>query len=215
MQQLTLMDGHISAVVHLASPDRWIICSHGLHSNKNSIKYLQMAEKAALRNISLLRVDHRGCGESSGSFTDSMLTHRIEDIKVTIRWIRDRYNGSIALFGSSFGGMVSVLAADNSIRALALMSTPYNLADDLGLTSAFREDLQRYDLLDAITRVPPVLIIHGYDDELVPVMHARALHEHAPAEKKLMLFDADHRFSDDATRNKALTTAVDWIDAHL
>ena len=215
MHTFSLMDGQISAVAHLAAPERWIICSHGLYSSKDSDKYLQLAEQAAQRNISLLRFDHRGCGESNGSFADATLTRRIEDMQVAVEWTRQEHEGSIALFGSSFGGMVSVLAADNSIRALALMSTPYNLADDLGLTSAFREDLQRYDLLDAITRVPPVLIIHGYDDELVPVMHARALHEHAPAEKKLMLFDADHRFSDDTTRNKALTTAVDWIDAHL
>ena len=215
MHRLSLMDGQISAVAHLASPDRWIICSHGLYSSKDSDKYLQLAEKAAQRNISLLRFDHRGCGESSGSFADSTLTRRIEDMQAVVEWTCQEYNGPIAFFGSSFGGMVSILAADTTIRALALMSTPYIIEGDLGLTSAFMHDLKCYDLLNVITTVPPVLIMHGRHDELVPVAHARALHEHAPVEKKLMLFDADHRFSDDTVRKKSLTAAVDWIDGHL
>ena len=215
MHTFSLMDGQISAVAHLAAPERWIICSHGLYSSKDSDKYLQLAEQAAQRNISLLRFDHRGCGESNGSFADATLTRRIEDMQAAVEWTRQEHEGSIALFGSSFGGMVSILAADASIRALALMSTPYAIEDDLGLTAAFMHDLERYDLLKAIQMVPPVLIMHGRHDELVPVAHARALHEHAPDEKKLMLFDTDHRFSDKLAREKALTAAVDWIDACL
>lgn len=208
------MDGRIQAAAHLAAPERWIICSHGLYSSMDSDKYLQLAGMANERGISLLRFDHRGCGASDGRFADSTVTRRVEDMQAARAWVQHEHGGSIALFGSSFGGMVSILAAGDA-KALALLSTPHAIEDDLGLDPAFLEDLERYDLLAAIGTVPPVLIMHGRNDELVPVAHARALHEHAGGEKKLLLFDADHRFSDDDVRRAALAAALDWCDARL
>ncbi len=211
MKELTLMDGAIQAVAHIAAPERWIICSHGLYSSKDSDKYVTLAEMANERGISLLRFDHRGCGQSDGSFAGSTLSRRIEDMQAAIEWTRRTYPADIALFGSSFGGMVSILAADSDVKALALMSTPYEIREDLGMDEAFMEDLQRYSLLDAVASVPPVLVMHGRSDELVPVAHARALYRHARGEKKRVLYDTGHRFSDDAARKKALTAALDWI----
>ncbi|MFO8132877.1 MAG: alpha/beta fold hydrolase [Thermoplasmatota archaeon] len=215
MKRVTLMDGRIQAAAHVASPERWIICSHGLYSSMASDKYRQLAEMASQRDISLLRFDHRGCGDSGGDFAGSTLTRRVEDMQAAVRWVRRTYDGDIALFGSSFGGMVSILAADSDIKALALMSTPHTIEDDPGLDDAFMDDLQQYNLLEAIAMAPPVLVMHGQGDELVPVAHARALHRHAGAEKKLALFDTDHRFSDTAARHQALTLALDWISARF
>lgn len=215
MKEFTLMDGAIQAAAHLAAPDRWIICSHGLYSSKDSDKYVTLAKMAGERGISLLRFDHRGCGQSDGSFVDSTLSRRIEDMRAAIEWTRRTYAADIGLFGSSFGGMVSILAADDEIEALALMSTPYEIRDDPGLGEAFMEDLQRYDLLDSVAAVPPVLVMHGRNDELVPVAHAKALHEHASSKKRLLLFDTDHRFSDASSRKKALTAALDWIEMRI
>lgn len=215
MEQLALMNGQIHAVVHRASPERWIICSHGLYSSKDSHKYLQLAEMAAQRGISLLRFDHRGCGGSGGSFETSTLTHRIEDMQAAVAWVRQTHHGDIAFFGSSFGGMVSILAADSDIKALALMSTPHTIEGDLDLSNAFMADLGRYDLLEAVAAVPPVLIMHGRNDDLVPVSHARVLHDHAPAEKKLLVYETGHRFSDVSVRKKALQAALDWVASHF
>jgi hypothetical protein len=215
MNRFTLMDGAIQAAAHLATPDRWVICSHGLYSSMASDKYLQLAGMANERGISLLRFDHRGCGNSDGDFAGSTLTRRVEDMRAAIEWVRETHGGDIALYGSSFGGMVSILAADSDIRALALMSTPYKIEGDLELDGAFVEDLERCNVLEGIATAPPVLIMHGRADGLVPVEHARALHDHAAAEKKLVLFDADHRFSDGEVRTRALEMALDWIAAYF
>jgi len=215
METLTLMDGQIQAAAHIASPEQWIICSHGLYSSKDSHKYRQLAEMANQRGISLFRFDHRGCGDSRGAFAESTLTRRVADMRAAIKWVRETHGGDIGLFGSSFGGMVSILAADSDSKALALMSTPHTIEGDLGLDDAFMDDLQQYNLLEAVATAPPVLVMHGRGDGLVPVAHARALHRHAGAEKKLALFDTDHRFSDTAARKNALTMALDWITARF
>jgi len=209
------MEGKISAVLHHSSDD-FIICCHGLYSSKESEKYIKMAEMAGKEDISVIRFDFRGCGESAGSIRDSTLSNRIEDLQEVIRYVRKRFsNARIALFGSSLGGMVAIMASsmDKKIMSLSVLSTPYEIKEDMGMGKKFIEDLKRYDILKAVEKVPPILIIHGRKDELVPLEHAERIYAHAPEDKKILFFDADHSFS--KFRDKALSESLTWIKNHF
>ena len=215
-EKFSLMDGKISAVMHYASPDRFIICCHGLYSSKDSRKYIEMAEMAGEKNISVIRFDFRGCGESIGDIHDSTLSNRIADLKEVIRYVRARFGSAkIALFGSSLGGMVAIAASstDGEISSLSVLSTPYKIDDDMGMGEEFMKDLGKYDILDAVRKSPPILIIHGRNDELVPVEHAEKLYDSAFGDKKILFFDADHQFS--VFRKEALTASLNWIERHF
>ena len=215
MEKLSLTDG-ISAALHYSSPGKFIICCHGLYSNKESEKYVEMAKMAAGRGISVVRFDFRGCGESSGNMKDSTLSNRMEDLEHVIEYVRKRFgNPKIALFGSSLGGMVAIAvsAVDGRISSLAVLSTPFKIEEDIGMGDDFIEDIKRHDILKYSGNAPPILIVHGRNDELVPAEHAEKIYENAPGEKDLMFFDADHSFS--VFRKEALTASLKWIEEHF
>ena len=215
MEKVYLMDGKISAAIHHFS-EKFVICCHGLYSSKESEKYLKMAEMAGDEGISTVRFDFRGCGESGGDLLKSTLSNRIEDLREVVNYIRNNYsNAKIALFGSSLGGMVSIVfsSMDGEICSLAVLSTPYKIDNDIGMGKKFMEDLGRYDILKAVEGAPPVLIIHGREDELVPVEHAEKIYSHAPEDKKILFFDADHSFS--RFRDEAVKSSLEWIKKHF
>ncbi len=216
MEKFSLMDGSISAVMHYASSDKFIICCHGLYSSKDSTKYTELADLAQKEGISVIRFDFRGCGESAGSMHDSILSSRITDLQEVIRYTRKQFSSSsIALFGSSFGGLVSIITSsiDKKIASLAVLSTPYEIKDDLGMGMKFMEDLKKYNILDTVGQTPPILIIHGRKDELVPIGHAEKLYANACHDKKILFFDADHSFS--TSRKESLAASLEWIKKHF
>jgi len=177
-----------------------------------------MASMAQDANISLTRFDFRGCGNSAGRIRDSTLSQRIADLRAVIDYLRETFHRPhICLFGSSFGGMTSIMvsAADDDIKALAIMSTPYSIEQDLGLGEVFRNDLRQYDVLTAVEQAPPILIMHGNRDKLVSVKQAKTLFDRASEEKQLKIFDTDHSFTDEQPRKQALAITVGWCAQHF
>lgn len=217
VETLRLMDGALSAAIHHASPHRHIICCHGLHSSKDSRKHRQLAARAQEAGVTATRFDFRGCGESHGEMKESTLSRRMEELQEVILYLRERFDRPrLALFGSSFGGMTAIMmAARGDIDALAVMSTPHAITRDLGLGAVFMRDLERHHVLAAVARAPPILILQGTQDELVPVEQARQLYARAPGPKRLLLFDTDHSFTHQQERERALDAALAWCIHHL
>ena len=78
------------------------------------------------------------------------------------------------------------------------------------------EDAQRIDVPAAAARVTvPVLVIHGDADEVVPVEDGHVLHAAVRhARKQLVIVEgADHRFSDPAHLDRAMTNLASWLPA--
>ena len=66
------------------------------------------------------------------------------------------------------------------------------------LKKNFFYDLENHDILDHASRIAPgkLLIIHGTDDQTVPVKQARDIYEAANEPRQLFIVEgADHRFS--------------------
>ncbi|MEM2321230.1 MAG: alpha/beta fold hydrolase [Candidatus Bathyarchaeia archaeon] len=218
-----------------------IITLHGLEGNKDSGKWPIVASKLVSEGYACLRFNFRGCGEgperSDGSFEDTTLTSRIEDYRAALQFLQKtgRIDARrIGAIGSSFGGMVAIAAQEKEIKTLVAISTPY-VIPSLGetrftcggetyyvlpsgrrLKAKFYEDLRKYDLLEAIKRVPPILIIQGSADELVPLDHALKLYETAPEPKGIEIIDsADHSFTRPEHLDKAINLAVEWFKKYL
>jgi fermentation-respiration switch protein FrsA (DUF1100 family) len=130
----------------------------------------------------LLAVSYRGYGGSSGSPTQTGL---IQDGEAAYREARARgYGGeNIILMGASLGtGVAIALAAAHGAAALVL-EAPYLSALDVAQTlypifpvrwlmlDQFRSDLAIRDV-----RVP-VLMVHGEEDDVIPIGSARRLFE--------------------------------------
>ncbi|MEM1562596.1 MAG: alpha/beta fold hydrolase [Candidatus Bathyarchaeia archaeon] len=217
-----------------------IVILHGLEGNKDSNKWLFVTSRLVSRGYACLRFNFRGCGEGSeksdGSFDDTSLTSRIEDYRAALKFLRESRKidaEKIGVIGSSFGGMTAI-AAQERVRALVTLSTPY-MIKNLGeikitygehtyyilpsgrrLKETFYEDLKKYNLLEAVRNAPPILIIHGSADDLAPVDHALRLFELAPEPKGIEIIEgADHFLTKPEHLERAVNLAIEWFKKHL
>jgi alpha/beta superfamily hydrolase len=201
-----------------------IITLHGLESSKDSGKWPIIASRLYDEGYACLRFNFRGCGEgpekSEGKFEDTNLTARIKDYKSALQFLQDTERvdlGRLGVIGSSFGGMVAIAAEDKRIKAMVTLSTPYIIrlsrpSEEVG----FYKDLQKYDLLKAIRSTPPVLVIHGSSDEVVPLEHSQQLHEAAIKPKRLEIIGgANHVFSQSEHLNEVINLSLGWFKKYL
>jgi alpha-beta hydrolase superfamily lysophospholipase len=218
----TLQIGGLRGVLHSPNciSNYFIVACHGLYSNKDSQKYMEMGEYYSKQGYNLLRFDFRGCGKSIGDFYQSTLTNRLNDLRDVLLYLRDHYsNPCIGLFGSSLGGVVSILTATQNqwpkIHVVVVWSTPCFFDGLEELPIEFKTDFGKYDILEAASRLPPTLFIHGTKDTLVPLSHAQNLYKRAPSPKKINFFDTDHGFSSPEERQKALLLSLSWYGTYL
>jgi len=135
--------------------------------------------------------------------------------------------------GSSFGGMVAVAAQNSKVRVMVTLAAPLTFfrggepspsREDGGITlpsgrwlkEGFVNDLRRHDLLNAVTTAPPLLILHGSNDAVVPVADAYALYDAAADPKHLeILAGSNHAFTRDLDLGKVIDLSLGWFQRYL
>jgi dipeptidyl aminopeptidase/acylaminoacyl peptidase len=219
-----------------------VILCHGMDSNRNSEKLVDLGRVLAKRGIITLRFDFAYAGESSEKFADITYSGEVEDLRAACSYMRHRFAGKIGVLGSSMGGTVALLfAADEpDVTALVTIAAPvhpeafprrilnpeqlqtwrergFTFYNGQRLNLTLLEDLETIDVLQAARKIAcPVLIIHGDADEVVPVEEAHELNACLAGRKKLIIMKgADHRLSDPVKMQQALTEAVDWLAEHV
>jgi dipeptidyl aminopeptidase/acylaminoacyl peptidase len=105
-----------------------IILCHGFRTSKNRRTYLRLQEMLNKRQISTFRFDFFGHGESDDKFEDITISEAVDDTLIALKFLKDRGYGKIGLFGSSFGGIVSLMVASKTsdLFVLALKSPVSN-----------------------------------------------------------------------------------------
>lgn len=142
-------------------------------------------------------LDYRGFGRSEGTPSEQG-TYR--DARAVWEWARTELRGYLVLFGRSLGGAVAIwLAAQEDVTPTALIvENTFTRGRDItqqvlpipGLAHLLPDF---YPSIDRIKRITcPKLIIHGEEDELIPVEHGRRLYEAAPPPKDLYLVPGGH-----------------------
>ena len=219
-----------------------VLLSHGLESSKDGNKWLILAPRLSDEGYASLRFSYRGCGEglekSEGEFQASTLTNRIKDYKAAIHYLEG--SGAdvkrLGVIGSSFGGTVALAAAVPGIRALVTLAAPSRMpplskdstadlkADGLVqvesghlLPSTIYEDAGKYDICEAARNIGcPLLVIHGSDDEVVPVEHAHELYNSAREPKRLEIVrGANHPFDTPGHLEQAIALTLQWLNKYL
>ncbi len=115
-EPLTFQDsaGHRVAAI-LTAPDggsdRIAVLCHGFLSQKNSTSNKALTRNLVERGVATLRFDFFGHGESDGPFRDLTTTIGVDQALAALSSTARRGYGRLALVGSSFGGLVSILAA--------------------------------------------------------------------------------------------------------
>lgn len=149
-----------------------VILSHGLESGPNATKVSALAQVA----------DGLGWSHERPDYSAIDRVGRFGDIDARVRVLRERARGAqgaLVLAGSSMGAFVSALVSlEVPCAGLFLMAPP--------------PFIEGYPLTLAAAKVP-TLIVHGWDDELIP---AQAVIDWArPRRDQLVLVDDSHRLA--------------------
>ena len=217
----------LEAVLHRPSADTppVVIGSHGLFSNGDSSKQITLAHALNELGIAFLRLDHRGCGRSSGVFdTVTTLEGRVRDLSTAVRVLESDldYPFRLGLFGSSLGGSTCLAAApDLKPARMVTLAAPADSRSLLArarldpaadLPSVFERDALQFDLADRLAAIDNLLVIHGEADEVVPVTHARRIYAASREPKRLMINPGgDHRVSDPEHQQAFIQACRDWF----
>lgn len=202
-----------------------IVLCHGFSTSKDGNTYIRLEKILNSNGISIFRFDLFGHGESEGIFEELTITEAVDDVLKAIRFLKESGFRKIGLVGSSFGGMASILAASerDDLYILALKSpvsdypSLFNLREKsemdswkqagfinftsidgnkLKLNYSFFEEAMKTNGYESASKIKsPTLIVHGDNDETVPVEQSKkaaCLIENCRLE---VIRGADHTYS--------------------
>ncbi|MDD5489470.1 MAG: alpha/beta fold hydrolase [Candidatus Moranbacteria bacterium] len=104
-----------------------ILC-HGFTTGKHSTTYVKLEELLNAKGIATFRFDFFGHGESEGKFEDITISEAADDILRAIEYLEGLGYSKMGLFGSSFGGAASIIAASKT-KDLSLLVLKSPVAD--------------------------------------------------------------------------------------
>jgi esterase/lipase len=223
----------LKGYLHLPPIDKpsVVIGSHGLFSDKNSPKQIELAHQCNQINIAYFRFDHRGCGESNAPFEElTSLNARCKDLIAAVKMLKARgdVGNQMGFFGSSLGGTISLAVARYSeVNAVITWAAPIRSADIVQnkAHSANQQTTKNsnipfkrnpFDISNQLAGIRSILIFHGDADETVPLSHAKEIYERVSQPKKLVIFSqSDHRMSNQAHQKDFIRRATAWFRIHL
>ncbi len=187
-----------------APPRAAVLLCHGLMSNRESGTNRALTERLCAHRVATLRFHFVGHGDGS-PLADLTLTRCLDQVNGALAWLAKQGFAQIGLVGSSFGGLVAILAAARHPTLFAVgLKCPVSDYPPLwrsrlgeggmrhwqesGLLTfagpggkarlgyAFYEDLLRYPTESAAQKIQsPTRIIHGDADPDVPVAQSLRL----------------------------------------
>lgn len=213
--------------------DALVVLGHGVTGNKDRPLLRAVASGLAAKGWPCLRFSFSGNGGSEGRFEDSTITKGVGDLAAVMATVPQEKR--IAYVGHSMGAAVGVLTARKRMSPQVLVSlagmvrTADFLEREFGevvpgegcmwgeegcpLSRVFAEDLRGIgDVLGAAGELmQPWLLIHGTDDDVVPVKDSKDAYAVARCEKRLVELPGEgHSFGEESYQQ-----IVNSIDAWL
>ena len=213
-----------------------VVLGHGVTGNKDRPFLVELADNLSNAGIPTIRFSFSGNGNSDGEFTQSTISKEIGDL-ASVLDVLD--NHTICYVGHSMGGAVGVLSAsqDNRIKLLVSLAGMVgtkafaqrefgDVTPDKGfmwdeptcpLSQAYMDDLTQINtVVDCASKISvPWLLVHGTEDDVVPIEDSQKIYAQANEPKELFTIeDANHVFSDDSL-NPMVEKVVDWIRDQL
>ena len=213
-----------------------VVLGHGVTGNKDRPFVVALAEGLAAAGIPALRFSFAGNGTSEGHFVDSNITKEVGDLGAVLDALQGHTLGYV---GHSMGGAVGVLRAsqDPRLRFLVSLAGMVHTADfaqrefgmvvpgagnmwddeDCPLSQAYMDDLGRIgSVLDRAAQIQvPWLLVHGTEDDVVPLQDSRDIFARANNPKEFNeIPGAGHVFSGEATA-VMVDKVVGWVKAQL
>ena len=211
-----------------------VILSHGFNGNKES--QFTFSKFLLDSGYSTLGFDYSGHGESEGNLADTTLTRWVDDLNAAIDFMQKHCN-DIALLGFSFGGMSSLVCSKRS-RATIAIAPPSNFRklavhfiktglvkrfekfidfEGLNIKHTFIADSARLDIKKIMKKIScPILIIHGNEDDIVPLSQSEEIIEHINEPKRLVVMNGfGHGSANEAQMGIIRKEIIAWFEKYL
>jgi len=216
-----------------------VLMCHGLSSCKERL--LPLAADLIEKNIAVFRFDFFGHGESDGAFENLTLSECVRDVLQAFQYLKDNKSQRIGLFGSSFGGLSSVLAAAQlpELNYLALRAPIWDPKEKVlsdypesfvekwkreqftdfngqKLGYGLFEDFYLHDAYHAVSQLTcPVFVVHGDQDESAPFQQTQKAVSLARRGELVVIPGGDHRFSDERLFNQMIKNIAQFIEKQV
>ena len=218
--------------------ERGVVLGHCFTCTRHTGILRQLAVDLNQAGFMALRFDFSGNGQSEGLFAESTYSKQIVEMSLAADQLKAHGAKWIGMAGHSMGALIAMLTAVeqpeikavaaiagrlSGIQAIHFLSAHQRkqLADTgrvffesrgraLELTDTFFADANRFDppkLLAALQT--PLLVVHGENDEIIPVKEAYKARDYNPRGVALAVIEgADHMFSRESLRCKASEKVV-------
>lgn len=221
---------------------RGVLLAHCFTCSRHTSILRQLGQDLAQTGVAALRYDFSGNGKSEGLFADTTYTKHVGEVGAAAAFLNRRGVDQVALAGHSMGATISLLAAAhiNNTAALCTLAGRLSRPDfthflspvqrqalqdkgqvefesrgrALTLNKDFFLDAARYDLSQTVSRLTlPLLVVHGDQDEIIPVAEARSLAAmNLPRVEVAVIQGADHMFSNQVQRRQVSEMVTDWLN---
>lgn len=187
-----------------------VIVLHGHGGNKHTV--LPLAHMLYPR-YNVLLLDHRGHGDSAGDRTTIGREERL-DVHAAVEYLLEAGMGPVGIYGMSMGGATAILAAAEDRRIAAVVAdSPYGrlrwavsqvarlrgypgfITPSVAWIGCFatalhvRNRMRSFDPVEVVDQITPrpLFLMHGSEDDVIPVASAHALYERAGEPKELWI----------------------------
>ena len=221
-----------------ADTDVLVVIGHGVTGNKDRPFVQTLANGLAAAGFPALRMSFTGNGRSEGDFRDCTISKEVTDLGSVLDVVAA--GRKIVYAGHSMGGAVGVLATsqDSRIGHLVSLAGMVHTAkfckvefgdqvpdegfmwedEDCPLSCAYVNDLgQIGSVLDRGAAIQvPWLLIHGTEDDVVPIGETHEIFEKGnEPKKKVVIEGANHVFSTDEASAAMVTAVAEWLKEQL
>lgn len=166
------------------------------HGNAGSLSsWGNIGDMLSIYNYDVLIFDYRGYGKSTGEVTEENMFSDSEFIYKEV--LKSYSENRIILYGKSIGsGPASFLVSQFSPKALILEAPFYNFTElarnHLPMVPSFLLQFKFKNNLYLEKYTGPVFIIHGTEDEVVPIEHSEKLFKSLTTVKRFVRVPGGH-----------------------
>lgn len=214
-----------------------VVLCHGFPRRASGVglKYSELADRISSQmDMSVLTFNFRGTGRSEGDFSVSGWKRDLSAAVSYMRQTCDVDNVWVAGFGTGGSIAIATAAEDATINGVAAFAARAHFRDwstnsaslleharSVGLfqspefpadVEAWANEFRDIEPLEAIKKIPPrpVMIVHGREDERVPVDDARALKAAGGDSVELrIIHHATHRLQGDP---RTIALLLGWLE---
>lgn len=233
---------HLKAITFspVEESHKWVLLLHGYTGWKEEL--YPLACQYVQRGYHALVPDMRCSGESEGDFIGMGWTDRLDNMLWLDEILSRDPEAEIVIHGQSMGAACALMMSGEKLpsQVKAIVSDcaytdaysmfskqmtdwfglpSFPLLDSMNLVLQLRGgyDLKEASALEAVKKtLLPVLIIHGEEDDMVPVDMAYELYEAASGEKELLIVPgAGHAQSVDKDPDSYYNTVFEFLEKAL